>query len=94
MQAEVGNFEQMEDQLRKWGSRLAVLAKRAEREDDSGKQAVLNRIKALRQRKARATVRLAALKAAPYDAPNWQDLRIEAEEAYLQLGQAMQNMRG
>lgn len=90
----LGSFELMEDQLRKWGSRLGVLAKRAERENDSGKQAVLNRLKGLRQRKARATVRLAALKAAPYDASNWQELKAEAEEAYTTLAQGMHNMRG
>lgn len=94
MEAALGSFELMEDQLRKWGSRLGVLSKRADRSEGAGKQSMLNRIKALNHRRSRAKARLSLLKSTPYDAANWQQLRIEAEETYVSLADAMRNMRG
>lgn len=94
MEAALGSFELMEDQLRKWGSRLSVLAKRAAHGDAAAEKSVLNRIKSVNHRRSRAKARLALLKSTAYDAPNWQQLRIEAEESYIELAEAMRNMRG
>jgi len=84
----------MEEQLRKWGSRLNFLGKRAARQEGAKKQVEQNKLKQLVARRSRAEARLSMLKSTPYDAANWQQLRLEAEEAYLSMGQAMRTIAG
>jgi len=85
--------EDMDAQLKDWGTHLDHLAMKARRDNsDSGKKASM-RITDLRSLRARAQTRLADFRSTEPGTERWQDLKTAVEGAFKTLSQAIRTLR-